>query len=379
MISIEHMQFAGIVLTSALTAMLALLLPHWQTKNEVFSKSRRLMTAGTVLLPIQFLLQYTLHFRQMGVTQAVMVNLLFFVPAAYLISLAVLNLLRQGQVKRHEWAVGAGAYVLVVAVLAIAEIIDGQSILAGTKEMATAEMISAVIYLLMQAYYCTLEVWEVRRLKRALAGFYDHDTSRLTGWFAVSVILLGLSGLMAPIAIFWSNGWLLFYSLTLFFTIFYCVINFYSYGIDHVGQQTISEAEENAKEVGLDDEKTESQMDINEKLHIEQLVNRWIVNGGYLKSGITIQNVVDEIGIPRYQLTAWLKTTEWELFNPWLTNLRLKEAKRQIRLHPEWSNDTIAEKCGFSSRSYFQTVFRKNTGMTPAQYICLCRGINNNK
>jgi len=377
MISIEHMQFAGIVLTSALTAMLALLLPHWQTKNKVFSKSRKLMTAGTVLLPIQFLLQYTLHFRQMGVTQAVMVNLLFFVPAAWLISVAVLNLLRQGRVKLHEWAVGAGAYLLVVTVLAVAEITDGQSILAGTAEMRTAEMISAVIYLLMQVYYCTLEIWEVRRMKRALAGFYDYDTSQLTGWFGVSVVLLGLSGLMAPIAIFWSDGWLLIYSLTLFFTIFYCVINFYSYGIDHAGQQTISEAEENAKEAGLDDEKSGNVMDVTEKLHIEQMVNRWILNGGYTKSGITMQNVVDEIGIPRYQLTAWLKTTEWELFNPWLTDLRLKEAKRQIRLHPDWSNDTIAERCGFSSRSYFQTVFRKNTGMTPAQFIQLCQGLNN--
>lgn len=377
MISIEQMQFSGIVLTSALTAMLGLLLPHWQTKNEVFRKSRKLMTAGTILLPIQFLLQYTIHFRQMGVTQAVMVNLIFFVPAAYLISLAVLNLLRLGRVKRHEVAVGAGAYLMVVTVLVVAEIIDGQSILTGTVEMRIAEMISAVIYLMMQGYYCTLEVWELRRLKRALAGFYDYDTSQLTGWFATSVMLLGLSGLMAPIAIFWSDGWLLIYSLTLFFTIFYCVINFYSYGIDHAGQQSISKAEENAIEVGLDDEKTKNQMDTNELLHIEQLVNRWIMNGGYLKSGITIQNVVEDIGIPRYQLTAWLKTTEWELFNPWLTSLRLKEAKRQIRQHPEWSNDTIAEKCGFSSRSYFQTVFRKNTGMTPAQYIHICQGTDN--
>ena len=376
MIPIEHMQFAGIVLTSALTAMLGLLLPHWQTKNEVFRKSRKLMTAGTILLPIQFLLQYTIHFRQMGITQAVMVNLLFFVPAAYLLSLAVLNLLRQGRVRRHEWAVGVGAFLLVVIVMIIAEIADGQSILAGSTEMRTAEMISAVIYLMMQGYYCTLEVWELRRLKRALAGFYDHDTSQLTGWFATSVMLLGLSGLMAPIAIFWSNGWLLIYSLTLFFTIFYCVINFYSYGIDHAGQQTISEAEENAIEVGLDDEKPKNLMDIDEQQHIEQLVNRWIANGGHLKSGITIQNVVEEIGIPRYQLTAWLKSTEFELFNPWLTNLRLKEAKRLIRLHPEWSNDTIAEKCGFSSRSYFQTVFRKNTGMTPTQYIHICQGLN---
>ncbi|MBO7083643.1 MAG: AraC family transcriptional regulator [Bacteroidales bacterium] len=37
--------------------------------------------------------------------------------------------------------------------------------------------------------------------------------------------------------------------------------------------------------------------------------------------------------------------------------------------HPEWSNDTIAEHCGFGSRSYFQTVFRKQTGQTPSSFL----------
>ena len=38
-------------------------------------------------------------------------------------------------------------------------------------------------------------------------------------------------------------------------------------------------------------------------------------------------------------------------------------------LHPQWSNDIIAEQCGFGSRSYFQTVFKKQTGMTPSEFI----------
>jgi len=42
--------------------------------------------------------------------------------------------------------------------------------------------------------------------------------------------------------------------------------------------------------------------------------------------------------------------------------------------HPEWSNDVIAERCGFGSRSYFQTVFRKYTGMTPTGYLEQARG-----
>jgi NAD-dependent dihydropyrimidine dehydrogenase PreA subunit len=49
-------------------------------------------------------------------------------------------------------------------------------------------------------------------------------------------------------------------------------------------------------------------------------------------------------------------------------HLRIEEAKQLLAEHPDWSNDNIALACGFSSRSYFQNVFRKQTGMTPAQF-----------
>lgn len=369
MIPVEHMQFAGIVLTSGLTMMLAFMLPQWQIGSKAFSRSRWLMTAGTVLLPIQFLLQYTLHFRQMGVTQAVMVNLLFFIPSACLISLAVMNLLRQGRIMKRDWAVGAVTYLLVVTTLLIAAIAEQQPLLNDTPEMRTAEFVSAIFYLMMQAYYTGLHGLELRKLRRALEGYYDQDKGDILNWMTISVTLLGLSGLMAPIAIFWSGTWLLVYSLTIFFTIFYCVISFFSYGVDQARQKELSEAEESAHETGLNDETEETTMDDEERRRIEHAINAWVEQGGHLKNGINMAQVVKEIGVPRYMLTQWLKTTEWELFNPWLTYLRLEEAKKLLKAHPDWSNDTIAERCGFSSRSYFQTVFRKQTGMTPAQYI----------
>lgn len=368
MIPVEHMQFAGIVLTSVLTMMLAFMLPQWQSSSKVFSYSRWLMTAGTVLLPIQFLLQYTLHFRQMGVTQAVMVNLLFFIPAAWFISLAVMNLLRQGRITKRDWVVGAVTYLLVVAALLIAAISENQPLLSDTPEMRTAELVSAVLYLIMQAYYSGLNTLELKRLRRTLEGYYDQDKGEILNWMRISVNLLGLSGLMAPIAIFWSGGWLLVYSLTLFITIFYCVVSFYSYGVDHARQKELSDAEESAEETGLNEMSNSANIDEDERVHVEKAIERWIQQGGHLKNGVNMAQVVREIGVPRYQLTQWLRTTEWELFNPWLTHLRLEEAKKLLEVHPGWSNDTIAERCGFSSRSYFQTVFKKSTGLSPTEF-----------
>ena len=35
-----------------------------------------------------------------------------------------------------------------------------------------------------------------------------------------------------------------------------------------------------------------------------------------------------------------------------------EEAKKVLKEHPDWSNDYVAQHCGFSSRTYFQKKFK---------------------
>ena len=77
----------------------------------------------------------------------------------------------------------------------------------------------------------------------------------------------------------------------------------------------------------------------------------------------------EAIGVPRYQLSAWLHTEPDRTYASWMTALRLAEAQRVMRAHPEWSNETVAQYCGFADRTYFQRIFKKHLGMTPAQFL----------
>lgn len=372
MIPIEHIQFAAITLTGALTLMLVFVLPIRGEIGQAYNRSRWLMVAGTVLLPVQFLLQYTLHFRQMGVEPAVLVNLLFFIPSAWLISLAILNLLRQNALRSHDCYVGLGCYVVVVALLLGANPTGGYGVLEVTRRLYYAEVASACIYAVMQFHY-TSQLWrEFRRVRLALENYYDRERHGVIRWMRNSCMLLSLSAVFAPMVIFWSGPLLIIYTLTIFYCISYTVISFYSYGLDRRHLQALQEVEHSMQE----DEQAESQgrqnngcdLSDRDRQHIGKAVERWIAKGGHLHSGITIQTAADDMRIPRYQLKQWLKTTDQKLFNPWLTNLRIEEAKRQLREHPEWSNDTIAERCGFSSRNYFQTIFKKQTGISPSEF-----------
>lgn len=371
MIPLEHIQFAAMILTGGLTLMLAFMLPLWSVGSRVFNSSRWLMAAGTLLLSVQFLLQYTLHFRQMGVTQGVLVNLLFFMPCVWLLCLSLLNLQRQGHVRQREWLIGLISYPLVAIALMGVNRLNSHQVLDDTAALRNTEMAVAVVFSLMQIYYSWQLFHGFIRLKRTLDDYYDKEMEDVVRWMRNSVMQLTLIGLFAPFVIFWTGPLLLVYSVGILYSISYTVINFYSYGIDHRRQQTVQDAEDGSEHEDSEEAKASHEKTVREedRQRVGKAVEQWLSRKGHLHSGITIQTAADEMKIPRYLLTAWLKGTEQELFNPWITWHRIEEAKRMLKENPEWSNDTIAEKCGFGSRSYFQTVFKKYTGMTPAQYI----------
>ncbi|MBQ3700468.1 MAG: helix-turn-helix transcriptional regulator, partial [Prevotella sp.] len=101
---------------------------------------------------------------------------------------------------------------------------------------------------------------------------------------------------------------------------------------------------------------------------VEEAEAQWVATGGHLHQGLNIQAVADEMHLPRPLLTAWLKTTEWELFATWLNQLRIEEAKKVLREHRDWSNDYVAQHCGFSNRQYFHKKFKELTGLTPSEW-----------
>lgn len=51
-----------------------------------------------------------------------------------------------------------------------------------------------------------------------------------------------------------------------------------------------------------------------------------------------------------------------------MTTLRIGEAKRMLREHPDFTIEAIADHCGIS-RSHFHTVFKRATGQSPTSYF----------
>ena len=101
---------------------------------------------------------------------------------------------------------------------------------------------------------------------------------------------------------------------------------------------------------------------------MSRAVERWLASGGHLKTGITSPVAAEAMHIPRYQLTAWVKASGHQSFTRWITVQRIDEAKRVLHEHPEWTNEAVADHCGFS-RTHFQKIFKQETGCSPADYL----------
>lgn len=362
----ELMQFTAIVLMIGLTLKL-LLLPRRVEENSVTGRSRWLMFGGTALLGVQFVLQMALGLREKGVTQAVMLNLTVFTLVSWLLSLAILRLLTQGRLNRMDAWLGGGVWAAETVLIAAAAMTDGETLLSGSHRLQTAETVGSVLYFAMQCYYAVRIVTLLRRMRHSLNDYYDYDISQRLEWMQVSIWVLAVLSLFVPAVIFAPGWWLIVFAVAFFYGTWYLVDSFCDY-VKSSMPRKVEESEEfaaadsdgngNGAGTGLADEQQE---------RVAAAVAQWTAQGGHRKSGLNKSMVAGQMGVSVNLLSQWLRHRD-QSFWDWLSDLRIEEAKRIIRQHPDWTNEAIAEACGFNDRSAFQKKFKQKTGMTPAEW-----------
>ena len=90
----------------------------------------------------------------------------------------------------------------------------------------------------------------------------------------------------------------------------------------------------------------------------------------YQETELTLQNLADKLQVPSYQVSLAINDGMKKNFYDLINNYRVEEAKRLL-LDPKNSNYTILSvgfEAGFNSKTTFNTVFKKFTGLTPTAY-----------
>ena len=358
MITLGEMQISGMLTMLMLSVMLMACVPDRSIRRGSFARARWMMAAGTGFIAVQFLLQYIFGFRQMGVTQGVCCNLIFFTPATLLCGMAILYVQRQGRVSLREWMTGGGICALAILLLIGVALLDDIPLREESPLLRRSEYVASVLYVMMQSYIFKHQYLSYKRLEQAVDEYYDRSRRDLFGWMGWSMKTMAVLAFFVPLVIFMEGAPLVGFSIAYFFAIAYSTISLYSYGISK-DVERVEEAEE-----VVNQEIRPREIDSA----ITEAVDRWKANAHYREHNLTLGIVARQMGVPQRQLQEWLRQSEHGKLAGLVTTLRIEEAKRVLKEHPDWSTESVANYCGFSSREYFHRTFRQMTGMTPANF-----------
>ncbi|MCB0596556.1 MAG: AraC family transcriptional regulator [Lewinellaceae bacterium] len=115
------------------------------------------------------------------------------------------------------------------------------------------------------------------------------------------------------------------------------------------------------------------QLDLSESEYqelITQLEGHLKETERYCDPNLTIGELADQLNVPKRRLSQLINAHYGQNFVDFINTYRIEKAKERL-LHPKDEKETILEvmyEVGFNSKSSFNTVFKKKTGLTPSQY-----------
>jgi AraC-like DNA-binding protein len=88
----------------------------------------------------------------------------------------------------------------------------------------------------------------------------------------------------------------------------------------------------------------------------------------YLNPELSMGNLSEALGVPKYQITEVLNGAIGKNFFQFVNEYRVEAVKKMLVKKPHYSVEAIGYECGFNSKSSFYTVFKNITGFAPLQY-----------
>lgn len=131
---------------------------------------------------------------------------------------------------------------------------------------------------------------------------------------------------------------------------------------DNDEQALISESvPDGGENIGAIDEDTRAAMFERLTKHIEQ-------ERSYRNSELSLAKLADLIGLSPHHLSEVLNQHAGQNFNHFINAYRIKEVCEKLNSSSSLKVLDIAMQVGFSSKSTFNTIFKKFMGVTPTQY-----------
>ena len=347
---------------------------RWKVRR--YETSRWLLCGSMAVFCIHYFLQMTQGFRAQGADVGAVVNIMFYTPVAFAITLSIINMESTRSVMRRYCLRSAAAYALIVAIFIFGVFSNKSLHLGGLLYVMLAFFVGSMAYFIYASYS------EVLKRKKKLLEESAGDLLPHVRYARSSLVLVCVSAAFLPIAILFDTLLLLIGPLMLLVLIFF-VHSFISLGyyitpVENMleEQEELEEQEKTADQTAYgaqldsgDDGQTELSISSSERMKkIEAALEKWCDDRMYKDCNVTIYSLAANLGCKKNELTEYFNFSQHTNFRTWLSDIRFNEAVRMMKENPEFSNDAISTECGFSSHTQIYRIFKQKTGLSPSQW-----------
>lgn len=353
------LQASSLTVTFSLALLLLFSWFHQPDTSRGYENMRWGVIAALLLLTLHYFLQIRFGFRAQGPDVGAVINTLFYPPATYIFSYSFVRLASHRSFQRRFILVASGSMLVIVGCFI------GGYLYYGSLHMPVALYAMGTCFFASIVFCIVYPRKEISRM-RQLA---DDESGQLQVQYKLflntsSNLLYGAS-LVMSLSIYFTPLVFVVGSLNLiamlFFVTSFIALGFNIKGVSQIINTEIEEPALSGNENVVEEPKPT--LSNEQKEHISELIADWRQQQGFGVSDLNSTTLATRLNIPKRILVQYLREVEGKTFRIWLSDLRLEEAKLLILQHPDYSNETIAEACGFS-RSHLQVKFKESTGLT---------------
>lgn len=379
MTSIFILQLICYTITGMLGLHIAMASLQVRWKVRRYETSRWLLCGSMAVFCIHYFLQMTQGFRAQGADVGAVVNIMFYTPVVFAITLSIINMESTRSVMRRYCLRSAAAYALIVAIFIFGVFSSKSLHLGGLLYVMLALFVGSMAYFIYASYS------EVLKRKKKLLEESAGDLLPHVRYARSSLVLVCVLAAFLPIAILFNTLLLVVGPLMLLVLIFF-VHSFISLGYYITPVENMLEEQEDQEEQEESDTSTDQlaygdqqdavadgQADLNiffqERMkEIGAALEKWCDDRMYKDCNVTIYSLAANLGCKKNELTEYFNLSQHTNFRTWLSDIRFNEAVRMMKENPEFSNDAISTECGFSSHTQIYRIFKQKTGLSPSQW-----------
>lgn len=324
-----------------------------QMKN--YRRARQRLGLGIFVWGMQVLLHWIFGFRESAPTIAAAVNLTFYYFCAILFGQSFTLLLDHSSLGSKRLLIDR------LKILLFAAVVWGAVLLLPASVSRYVSYVGAIYFFidLLMLYIRYRKTFN--KAKKQSDDYYTEGIHSFVSWLNKSTYFMIAAGLAGAFMLF-APLWLVTLYMCAGIGVFiYVFVSFQNYTTHYRYVEAAVVEVEGTEELIKDTVLVKASM-----VALQQSVATWIEEKGYTEKEINIESLARHFSTNRTYLSLYIKDTYDCNFRQFVSQLRIKEAKRMLT-ESDISISEISFQVGFSTPSHFSRTFRQMEGITPQE------------